>query len=313
MAGKGGVGKTTVGATLGLAAARLGLSVQLIELSGHSSLGSPFGTRNELGYEPCLLPLGDLAQDPTWCSDPNWPTQAGAIHARRITPDDALREYLESHGLGRLRSKLLTDGAIDVVSTSAPGIKDLLTLGKIRSIEASGAQDLVIVDAPAAGHALTFLRSPAGLGASAEEGPIREQADLVLDMLGDAGRCQVVLVTLPEETPVTETVETAYSLEEDIGIKLAPVVINGVLDDLNHLQEGLGATEPGSPLAQAMQDALAYRDNKAATQRNECDRLSVELPLPQLRLPQLPTADLALEDLWQLAKAAIAGLDGQAT
>ena len=75
---------------------------------------------------------------------------------------------------------------------------------------------------------MTFLTAAAGLADSTTSGPVRDQADQVLAMFGDADRCQVVLVTLAEETPVSETIETAYSLEDEVGIKLGPVVVNGL-------------------------------------------------------------------------------------
>ena len=83
-----------------------------------------------------------------------------------------------------------------------PGIKDILVLGKVKSLERSNNADLIILDAPAAGHAVTFLMSAHGLLDAVRVGPIRSQAQDVIELLTDASRCQILLVTLPEETPV---------------------------------------------------------------------------------------------------------------
>lgn len=299
VAGKGGVGKTTVGATLGIAAASVGLNTQLIELEGHSSLGAPFNT-TPLPYEETILDLVKLGI-PGADSTGQDGHKFGRLCGRRITPDDALVEYLADHGLQRIGGRLMRSGAIDVVSTAAPGIRDLLALGKIRALEQSAESDLIIVDAPAAGHALTFLRSPAGLVDAVEDGPVREQAEQVLELLGDDIRCRVMLVTLPEETPVNEAIEAAYSLEEDIGIKLAPMVVNGILPSI----EGLGAALKGhkgrTKDATALRAAARYRASRRQGQAAECDRLAIELPIDQIGLPQLATTQLSAHDIHTLA------------
>lgn len=299
VAGKGGVGKTTVGATVGIAAASVGLRTQLVELDGHSSLGSPFGM-TPLPYEEATITLTEGPFSATSRGSDSG-HNLGTLSGRRITPDDALFEYLGAHGLKRIGSRLLRTGAIDVVSTAAPGIRDLLALGKIRALEQSGDVDLIVVDAPAAGHALTFLRSPAGLTDAVGDGPIREQAEQVLEMLGDASRCQVMLVTLPEETPVTEAIETAYTLEEDIGIKLAPIVVNGVLSPIGGLNKALKNLDGDTPKDQAMRAAATYRQARRQNQAEECDRLGEELPLDQIGLPQLTTTKLTEADIHTLA------------
>ena len=131
-------------------------------------------------------------------------------------------------------------------------------------------------------------------------------------MFADDRRCQVVLVTLPEETPVTETVETAFSLEEDVGIKLGPVVVNARWQPIDGLAEaldtheadarGAGIDPTGDPAARAARYRLARLDDQAT----EVERLAAELPLPQLQLPYLFRASLGPDDLAELA-AELAG------
>ncbi|MCU1359156.1 MAG: putative anion transporting ATPase, partial [Ilumatobacteraceae bacterium] len=125
----------------------------------------------------------------------------------------ALAEYLQDHGLKRVAKRLASSGVIDVVSTAAPGIDDIVVLGKLKQLERAGTYDLIVVDGPAAGHAITFLMSARSLLDTVHGGPIYNQAIEVREMLTDPSRCQVVMVTLPETTPVNELIETAFALE----------------------------------------------------------------------------------------------------
>ena len=113
-----------------------------------------------------------------------------------------------------------------MVATAIPGVRDILVLGKIVQLERAHTADLIVVDGPAAGHATTFLTSAHGLLDSSRAGPIHAQAADVVGFLSDPARCQVVLVTLAEETPVNETVETAFTLEDRVGTHLGPVIVN---------------------------------------------------------------------------------------
>lgn len=296
MAGKGGVGKTTVGATLGVAAARTGRDVLLIELEGHSNLAAPFGL-SQLRYEATTL---------------EEPVAGGRLRARQITPDAALREYLDSSGLSRISDRMTRTGAVEVVATAAPGIRDLLALGKIRQLEQNTDHELIVVDAPAAGHAISFLRAAAGLARSTSTGPVRQQADQVLELLSDGRRCQVLLVTVPEESPVTEVVETAYSLEDQIGVSLGPLVVNSCWPGIDGLEwvEPEGGTVPVK--RNGLEDAARFRLSRIAVQEAEIERLKAELPLPVIELPFLFTTSLDRGHLDHLADCLIAQLDGGA-
>jgi hypothetical protein len=150
-------------ATLATAAARSGLRTLIVEVEGKSGLPSMFG-QDDLGYDEVTMTPGAPADG------------RAEIRARTITPDEALLDYLADHGLQRVSKRLVNSGALDMVATAAPGIRDILVLGKIKQIEASGAFDLIVVDAPAAGHAITFLRSAAGLLDAVAVGPIHAQA-----------------------------------------------------------------------------------------------------------------------------------------
>ena len=284
VAGKGGVGKTTVTAALARRAGAEGLTTLVVEIEGRSGLPELFG-QPPLTYEPSILVPGAAG--------------TADVRGRTLTPDDALREYLQDHGLKRVSRRLVDSGAMDVVATAAPGIRDILVLGKVKQLERAGVADLIVIDAPAAGHAITFLLSARGLLDAVRVGPVHTQAADVLELLTDPARCQVVLVTLPEETPVNELVETAFVLEDRVGVSLGPVVVNGLYPPLDGLD-----VDPGSgPDAEALRAAAAFRRARTAQQEEQLARLSERLPLPQLHLPFLFEADLGLPEIDLLAEA----------
>jgi len=299
VAGKGGVGKTTVALTMALAATKLGLSALLIEIEGKSAIAALFD-RESIGYEETELSPADPALG------------RGRLTARALTPDDALMEYLREHNMKRISGRLASSGALDMVATATPGIRDVLILGKVKQLERSGAADVIIVDAPAAGHAISFLRSASGLLDAVNVGPIETQAREVMDLLSDPERCEVVLVTLPEETPVNEMVETAYSLEELVGVKLGPVVVNGCLGDpapfdtdpadaAAEVDPHVSAAELSAADLVALRMTTTFIGGRAHLQAEQLERLERELPLPQLALPFRFTADMSLTDIGALA------------
>ena len=293
VAGKGGVGKTTTALTLGVAASRAGRSALIVEVEGKSALASLFGV-GSVGYDEVELIPATGGE--------------GGLRARTLTPDDALVEFLEDHGLKRISNRLVSSGALDMVVTATPGIKDVLILGKVKQLERAGVADVIIIDAPAAGHAISFLRSAQGLLDAVKVGLIENQARDVHELLSDPERCQVVLVTLPEETPVNELIETAFSLEDQVGIALGPVVVNGIYEPLAGLATDpeAAAAAAGARLqageADAMRIAASFRSERSALQAVQLERLGRELPLPQLRLPFVFTSHLERPDVDGLAE-----------
>jgi anion-transporting ArsA/GET3 family ATPase len=296
VAGKGGVGKTTITAALARMAAHAGLSVLVIELEGKPGVPAAFGGSGSLGYDESHVSGVHPLQG------------GGRVRARRITPDDALLEYLADHGMKRISKRLVTSGALDVVATAIPGIRDILVLGKVKSLERQGAADLILVDAPATGHAMTFLSSAQGLMDAARSGPVRVQAADVVELLSDPERCQVALVTLPEEMPVNEVVEAAYALEDRIGISLGPVIVNSCLpaDPALERDPQEAAAEVGVTLADdqlaAVRAAAEFRSRRFRLQEEQRARLATELPLPQLQAPFLFSAGIGPVELDALAE-----------
>jgi anion-transporting ArsA/GET3 family ATPase len=287
VAGKGGVGKTTVSAALSVAAARAGRSVLLIELEQKSNLGATFDVH--------IPSSGEVEA-------------YSGVTVMHLAPDEALLEYLESHGLWRVSKKLMSSGALDVFSTAVPGMKDILVLGKVKALQRAGAADVIVVDGPATGHAVSFLLSSRGLLDAVRVGPVLTQAVDVTEMLADPDRARILLVALAEETPVNETVEAVHALVTDAGLALGPVVVNGVYPDradplgvpqIRKLAAKAGV-DLGAGEAEALAAAAAFGSRRRALQAEQLDRLAgaVEgvgtglLTLPFLFRPELGPAEV---------------------
>jgi hypothetical protein len=301
VAGKGGVGKTAGAAAIARAAAMSGLDTLLIEVAGRTASASSFGRQTPLGYDPEVL-LGPSADSP------------GSVRGRTLTPNDALVDYLEGQAMGAIARRMAHSGALEVVATATPGIKDLLVLGKIKQLAKLPAADLIVVDAPAAGHAIAFLRSPKALLETARVGAIARQAHEALALLHDAALCQVVLVTLAEETPVNELIETAFALEDEVGVRLGPIVVNGLYPRLIGLAEpALAAGRAaghryGKAEAAILDAAAALRERRQDAQRAQTDRLREQLPLEQIELPYLFTPTIGPAESRRLAEAFLDGV-----
>jgi anion-transporting ArsA/GET3 family ATPase len=297
--GKGGVGKTTVTCALARALAEAGQRVLIVELEGRPEVPRAFGLPGDLDYEGQLLFTG---------------TTGGTVSARRVTPDEALLEYLADRSLARLSKRLLTTGVLDVVAGAIPGIRDVLVLGKIKQIANESAVDVVLVDAPATGHAISLLTSPAGVADVARSGPVREQAEQVVAMLSDPARCEVLLVTIPEELPITESVEAAFRVEDRAGVALGPVLCNLVETEspLLDSQARAAAAEDGIDLSEDLADALdaaaAFQRQRERGASEQLERLRRELPLPVVELPRLGAPSIRPAELAVLAAALTLGL-----
>jgi len=295
VAGKGGVGKTTMAAALAQMASQTGRSVLIVELEGKSGITGAFGLQEDLGYDEVELRPARLASG------------QGAVRGRRITPDDALLEYLEDHGLRRVSKRLVSSGVIDVVSTAIPGIRDVLVLGKIKQLERDGVADLIVVDAPATGHAITFLTSASGLVNAARGGPLRTQASDVVELLADPSRCRVLLVTLPEDMPVSETIESAFTLEDKAGVQLGPVIVNATDSEPLGLQrsarEAAAGLDVDPDLLTAMEEARQFRLQRHALSVSQIERLARDLPLPQLLVPRMESEKIGPPETDRLASA----------
>ncbi|HWH33424.1 MAG TPA: ArsA-related P-loop ATPase [Egibacteraceae bacterium] len=211
--GKGGVGKSTVAAALALAGVRTGRKTCLVEVESRQTMSQLFATQpwdfTEREFRPGLWGLS-------------------------VDPEASLAEYLDLfYGAGRLSKLVVGSSAVQFATTAAPGVKDVLLIGKVKEMEqrrtADGrfVYDLIVLDAPPTGRIVNFLRAPEAAGELVGVGPIRQQAQSVVDMLVDPRRTRLELVTLLEEMPVQETLEAVAHLAE-LGVTLGPVIANRV-------------------------------------------------------------------------------------
>jgi anion-transporting ArsA/GET3 family ATPase len=303
IAGKGGVGKTTTAAALSLAAARRGENVLLCSLGDPVALPGLFGSDAPLTSDEVVLFEGG----------------GGRVRGLLLAPDAILLDYLVDHGFGRIARRFGSSGVLDVIATAVPGIREVLVLGKIKQLERADAANMFVIDAPASGHATRFLTSATGLRDAARSGPLRVQADAAAALLADPGRSQVILVTIPEETPVNETIETAFRIEDESGVSLGPVIVNSCLPHLDHLGEDptTAARRAGVRLspedAERLRLAGEFRAGRSALQSAQLDRLSVGLPLPQIPLPYLFAPAIDLDALVALADALDVGIGALAS
>ena len=265
--GKGGTGKTAVAAGLAVAAAGRGRRVLVAEVEGRQGLAGLFG-RAALDHRETRV--------------------ADGVSALAVDPDESLREYLERYGFGPLARLLSWAHLNRFITAAAPGLGDVLLVGKVweASTRAGGsggppgrspgqsagpggsggrpAYDLVVLDAPPTGRVVPFLRAPETVAELARVGPIRGQADRVRDLLDDPGRTAVVLTCLPEELPVTETLEGVAALR-GAGLPVGGVVANRVTRDRLGGRAGRLAAlgRDPAPLARAAAAAGAALDRAA--------------------------------------------------
>src|SRR3954471_9924922 len=215
--GKGGVGRTTVAAALGLVAARQGKRVMVAEVAQQERMSRAF-RKEGVGYSETEL--------------------AHNFWAMSVDPQRALDEYLGQQVGGTLGNLLFHNRIFEYFVAAAPGVRELTTIGKVwelaqleRRDRRASPYDLVILDAPASGNGLATLRAPRTFGEIANVGPIRRRADMIDAFLRDPKRTGVVSVALPQEMPVNETIEFRAKLEGDMGIKTDAVIGNARLPE----------------------------------------------------------------------------------
>jgi len=274
--GKGGVGKTTVAAALGLLSARRGRRTVVCEVAQQERLASLFGA-HDVGHDEVELAPG--------------------LFSVSVQPERAMHEWLR-HQLksGALAGLLGHSRLFGYLTAAAPGVTELVTVGKVwdlaqeRRRTGGRAFDTVIVDAPATGHALALLRAPRTYANIARVGPIGRQAGAIDGFLRDRSATGVLCVALPEEMPVNETADLERRLSEDLGMGVDQVVANGVLparftaEDARRLSQN---GDRGTKAAQAAIAAALVEHRRAAGQQEQLERLRGEVSAPVVTLPYL--------------------------
>jgi len=278
--GKGGVGKTTVAAALGLVAARRGQRTIVAEVARRDDVSRALG--GEGIQEEELAP---------------------GLHHVSIDPERAMELYLTDQLPSALAELLSSSRTFTYLAAATPGMRELLTVGKVWELaqedrRAPGATpyDLVVLDAPATGHGVAILSAPRTFARTARVGRIARQGRTIDAMVTDPARTGVIAVARPEEMPVTETLSLQDALRDEVGLDVGLVVANAVLPQRFSAAEAVALeAAPDGPEVRAARHAGA----RARAQRTQLRRLRRGARAPVATLPFVfdgdPMAQLARE------------------
>jgi anion-transporting ArsA/GET3 family ATPase len=300
--GKGGVGKSTVSAALGVATARRGRRTIICEVAQQERMSAVFHSEG-VGYHET-----EIADD---------------LFAFSIDPQRALEEYLQQQiRIKPVYELMFKNRIFTYFAAATPGLRELVTIGKVwelaqldRRVKRGVTYDTVIVDAPATGHGIGILRTPKTFSDIARVGPIKRQADAINNFITDTALTSVCAVAWPEEMPVNETIDLQHNLHAELGLDLDRVFMNGLYPELfddteagvlrERLQQeeasnGSNGSDQLDVLRRAALRAALSEHHRAGTQREQLERLTEEsgerpVELPFLFRPQLDMS--AVEDL----------------
>ena len=280
--GKGGVGKTSIACAVADAARRKGKRVLLVETAPVEAAAARFELKP--------MPVGYAGR-----------TLRPGLHVMGMDPHEALAEYARLQiGLGLITDRVLKTQAFRELLDAAPGWRELISLGKIWQVEqrtergGRPAYDLIVVDAPATGHGITFLDVPRVVQQAVRTGPLMRHASWVEELIHDRERTVMLPVTLAEELPVSETIELVARARTEIDLEIDRIVVNrmpeapptGLSASLARLPKDLAFKVLPEPtiLAEFAGDAIA----RATHARHERSRVSTECGLPIVDVPVVP-------------------------
>jgi len=216
--GKGGVGKSTVTAALALLAARKGKKVLIVEIDTNSTMRRIFNAPF-VGFVPLEVRDG--------------------IYVININPEEALAEYIQEHvKIQRVARKISQNSILQYFFKAAPAVNELVAINKIFTLFKQRDEtnmleyDLVLVDLPATGHAISFLGLPVLLGQLVGVGPIRKMIEKYQTLFTDSQTTAVNLVTLAEEMPVAETIELYQAISKKLTLPMGNLFVNAVVEQV---------------------------------------------------------------------------------
>lgn len=304
VSGKGGVGRSTVCAALGLAAARYGLRTCIVQLNTRDDVGSVLGGHGS-SYEPVQL-------------DPHLP-----LYAAMLRPQEALREY----GVMKLKFKMVhhlvfENDVMRRLLRMIPGMNELVLLGKAWHMEEQDKKpdgtptwDLLVIDAPATGHGVSLLRLPQVILQAVPFGPMAEDTRRMKTLLEDPARTALHVVTLPQDLPASEALELSEQARTLLGVPTGYLFINRVLPPvLTEAQRRVARDMLGRTAEPLLHDSLesvrAWEQWRAA-QQVQIQRLHRLSQLPIVELPHLfePIGRAQIERLAELASAGMEAAD----
>ncbi len=289
--GKGGVGKSTIAAALGVAAAARGKRTIICEIGSQEHTSQLF-RRGQVGFHEVEL------QENLWTIS--------------IDPDESMREYvLLQLKVRAMRDLLFRSRVFTYLAAATPGLKELVTIGKIwelaqpdRKVKKGREYDLVIVDAPATGHGIGFLQTPRTFASIARVGPIHSQATELDRFITDHELTGTAIVALPEEMPVNETASLERELREEIGIAVDRVYMNALYPQRFSDQEAekiQGAADGRDAAVGSALRAAASEHRRARSHRAQLERLRERVGTAVETLPFVFEPELGVESLRELA------------
>jgi anion-transporting ArsA/GET3 family ATPase len=292
--GKGGVGKSTVAAALGMAAAARGLRTIVAEVAARDDVSRTLAPA-EPGARGSARSFveRDLGE---------------GLHHISIDPESALEEYLKDQLPRGVADLLASSRMFSYLTAATPGLRELLTVGKVwelaqpdRRTPGAHSYDLVILDAPATGHGVAVLTAPGTFADAARLGPVARQGGIIHGMLADPEQTGIVAVATAEEMPVNETLALQQTLHDELGQPLAAVVANGVLPArfTKAEAEALAGAPPSRAVRAARAEAARSRGHRAQLARL---RRGVGAGVEVRSLPFLFTTVLGTPELQRLGE-----------
>lgn len=276
--GKGGVGKSTVAASLALRLASAGLRTLLCEVNADRRLGRMLG-HPEVGHDVT-------------------PVEAN-LSMVDLEPDAAMREYVLSKiRLERVYRAVFENRMVRYFLRFVPALAETVMLGKVlwhlrQWPDAPGGFDRIVLDLPATGHALTLLGVPQSLVSTLPSGPMSSEAGWMLELLTDPAITSAVLVSLPEDLPVNETLELAQALR-GLRIRLGALVLNQSVQS-RFLPADIAAVAGRPGLSALVQ---TYEEDARRTEE-AVERFRV-IDAPLVQLPRLVTPEVQRGELVSL-------------